>query len=444
MSPAWDGDLGHDRDRVELGTADRIEGVAQQVRVSRRDHEHGSGNDQLFQVSAQRQGDGQDHASRDREGELQHHKRAQVVAELLPVAGRLAGVERVEAEIGDDRDEGQVRKEGRVAAITGVAESGCQHDDHDQGDHPRDRPGAEHENGVADRARTELWCGDDGLFAHGGIVDVRSQRDFWLPGSVLVVMGRAFKWFGALAVVAALGTGAVFYLTHRSSTPIAYVTPTTVPLNPSADGTATTAPSAEALPPTVLMPVPYTTQAPFGNWEARQHTCEEASLVMVDHYLRGDHSGAPIDPAIADAAINQITPWKPAVDLTTQQVGEVAKLHLGWSYEVFQASRLNMQRQLALGRPLIVGVRTHGLGNANYPGYSTHYEQPAWSVSHYLVVVGYRASGSFVLNDPGITRGQGYDITYDQLMHAIDDLDQAYPALNSGRVFLVLAPSAGA
>lgn len=48
-----------------------------------------------------------------------------------------------------------------------------------------------------------------------------------------------------------------------------------------------------------------------------------------------------------------------------------------------------------------------------------------------------------MLNDPGITRGQGYDITYDQLMHAIDDLDQAYPSLNSGRVFLVLAPAAG-
>jgi hypothetical protein len=257
-------------------------------------------------------------------------------------------------------------------------------------------------------------------------------------------MGRAFKRLGALAVVAALGTGAIFFLVHQPGTPVAYTTPTTVPLHPSAGGASTTAPPAEALPLSVLMPVPYTTQAPFGNWEARQHTCEEASLVMVDHYLHGDHSGAAIDPATADAAINRITPWKPAVDLTSQQVGELAKLHLGWSYEVLQASRLNMQEQLALGRPLIVGVRTHGLGNANYPGYRTHYEQPAWSVSHYLVVTGYRASGSFVLNDPGITRGQGYDITYEQLMHAIDDLDQAYPALNSGRVFLVLAPAAGA
>ncbi len=158
----------------------------------------------------------------------------------------------------------------------------------------------------------------------------------------------------------------------------------------------------------------------------------------------GDHSGALIDPRTADAAINQVTAWKPAVDLTSRQVGEVAAKYLGWAYEVLPAEQLTMQQQLALGRPLIVGVRTHGLGNPEYPGYRSHYEQPGWSVSHYLVVVGYDQSGSFVLNDPGITRGHGYHITYNQLIHAIDDLDQAYPNLNSGRVFLVLAPAANA
>ena len=162
---------------------------------------------------------------------------------------------------------------------------------------------------------------------------------------------------------------------------------------------------------------------------------------MVDRYLRGDHSTGSIDPHSADRGINQITGWKPAVDLTVQQVGQLARRYMGWADEVFPASRLEMKQQLAMGRPLIVGVRTHGLGNANYPGYRTHFEQSGWSVSHYLVVVGYDQSDSFVLNDPGITKGHGYRIKYDQLMHAIDDLDHAYPNLNSGRVFLVLAPS---
>jgi hypothetical protein len=255
-------------------------------------------------------------------------------------------------------------------------------------------------------------------------------------------MGRVIKWFGALAAIAVLGAGAGLYFALRPGANVAYVTPSPVALNPSAQASASPTALLEPLPADVLLPVPYTDQAPLGDWAAKQHTCEEASLAMVDRYLAGDHSGSQIDPVTANAAINRITPWKPAVDLTTEQVGEVATQHLGWSHEVLPASRLNMQQQLALGRPLIVGVRTHGLGNSNYPGYRTHYEQPGWSVSHYLVVVGYNNSGSFILNDPGITRGHGYAITYDQLMHAIDDLDQAYPLLNSGRVILVLAPPA--
>ena len=250
----------------------------------------------------------------------------------------------------------------------------------------------------------------------------------------------ALKWLAALTVVVVIGAAAGVYFAFFGAGPqISYVTPTLVPLSLS---TPSASPSAASLPTAVILPVPYTTQAPLGNWGDRQHTCEEASLLMVDLYLKGDHSTGSIDPRTADRGINQITAWKPSVDLTIQQVGQVARKNMGWVYEVLPATRLEMKQQLSLGRPLIVGVRTHGLGNANYPGYRTHYEQPGWSVSHYLVVTGYDQYDTFVLNDPGITKGHGYHIKYDQLMHAIDDLDQAYPSLNAGRVFLVLAPAA--
>jgi Peptidase_C39 like family len=250
----------------------------------------------------------------------------------------------------------------------------------------------------------------------------------------------ALKWMFGLGLVAVVGIAAGIYFAFFGAGPqISYVTPDLVPISQSTPGQSTDQVPVN-LPSAVILPVPFTSQAPLGNWAQRQHTCEEASLLMVDRYLHGDHSGALIDPRTADAGINQITGWKPAVDLTTTQVGQVAQKYMGWGYEVLPSDRLHMKQQLALGRPLIVGVRTHGLGNPNYPGYYSHYEQPAWSVSHYLVVVGYDQSDSFVLNDPGLTRGHGYHIKYDQLMHAIDDLDQAYPALNAGRVFLVLAP----
>src|SRR5882762_3394455 len=236
------------------------------------------------------------------------------------------------------------------------------------------------------------------------------------------------KWLAGLAVVAIVGVGVGVYFAFFGAGPqVTYVTPDLVPIDLN-----TAAPSDQPpvnLPAAVSLPVPFTPQAPLGNWAARQHTCEEASLTMVDRYLHGDHSGGLIDGQTADSAINQVTAWKPAVDLTTLQVGQVAQKYMGWAYKVLPADRLNMKQQLALGRPLIMGVRTHGLGNPNYPGYRNHYEEAGWSVSHYLVVTGYDPAGKLILNDPGITRGHGYRITFQQLMFAIDDLDRAYPNL---------------
>lgn len=259
-------------------------------------------------------------------------------------------------------------------------------------------------------------------------------------------MGGLLKGLLALAVVGVLAVGAGIGLAMFSGGPSQTFTNTPlVPFDASAASpTASEQPSPTpiTLAASVSLPVPFTPQAPLGDWAAKQHTCEEASLFMVDRYLKGDHSGALIDPQTANAGINQITGWKSAQDLTDLQVGELAKDYMGWSYQILPATRYNIKAQLTLGRPLIVGVRTHGLGNPNYPGYKDHYEQPGWSVSHYIVVAGYDASDQLILNDPGLTRGHGYKISYDQLIFAINDLDNAYPELNQGQIILVLAPLA--
>jgi len=238
-----------------------------------------------------------------------------------------------------------------------------------------------------------------------------------------------------IVLVAAIGVGAGLWLTFGTSPAESFTNTPLVALGSSAEAPA-------QLPARVSLPVPFTSQAPFGDWASAQHDCEEATLVMVDQYLRGDHSGGQIDPGTAQAAINRMTAWKKSVDLTDAQLGEMAQQHLGWGWQIFRATVLNIKQQLALGRPVIVGVRTHGLGNPNYPGYNDHHEQPAWSVSHYLVVAGYDAKTA-ILNDPGITRGHGYHISFDQLFYAIEDLDRAYPNLDQGLIFLVVAPVAG-
>src|SRR5207237_10086458 len=99
------------------------------------------------------------------------------------------------------------------------------------------------------------------------------------------------KWLVGLGLVAAIGIGAGVYFAFCGAGPqVSYSTPDLVPIDLN-----TAAPSDQPpvnLPTAVILPVPFTPQAPLGNWAARQHTCEEASMVIVDSYLTGDEYGS--------------------------------------------------------------------------------------------------------------------------------------------------------
>ena len=256
---------------------------------------------------------------------------------------------------------------------------------------------------------------------------------------------RPVRWGGVvIAVIAALvlgsGSGVVarHYLNQRTAAaPLAGVTtvhaqPLPVEVGPG------TMPTPTPLPSQVLLQVPFTTQAPLNNWAQHQESCEAATLTMLVSYWQ--HSSAVvIDPHAADASINQIDKWKSQPDLNVTMMGELAEQHFGYAYRIVPNDPKVIAEQLSAGRPLIAEVRTHALGNPRYPGYSTHYEQNGYSVPHFILIIGYDSTGVW-LNDPGISWGRGYHISYAQLAHAIDSLDQHHPALNQGQVLLLLAP----
>jgi hypothetical protein len=202
-------------------------------------------------------------------------------------------------------------------------------------------------------------------------------------------------------------------------------------------------PSTSVTGGSLRLAVPFTTQAPLSDWGKHQESCEEANLAQVSAYWSGNHS-AVLDPGVADRSINalvtwQVKNWGSEDDLTDVRLGQLAEAYYGYQYEVLPMTDETMHDQLRLGHPVILGVTTHGLGNEHYPGYSTHYLQPGYSVSHFVTIVGFDGS-SYVLNDPGLTPGRGYHVQYDQLIFAINNLDQQHPKLNEGLVMLVIHP----
>ncbi len=120
--PALDQDLGHDRDGVELGPADGVEGVAQEVCVAGRDQERAARHDQAREACTEAERQREDNRGQRGKREPEHDQGAQVVANRAPVARRLARVQRSEAEVGEHGDEARVGDQGGVAAVVGVAE----------------------------------------------------------------------------------------------------------------------------------------------------------------------------------------------------------------------------------------------------------------------------------------------------------------------------------
>lgn len=253
------------------------------------------------------------------------------------------------------------------------------------------------------------------------------------------------NWVGvAVAVTAAVMLGGVtgvearHLLAARTPHPLAGVT--VLPAKPLPTVGPGTEATPAALPDHVLLQVPFTTQAPLNNWGQHQESCEAANLTMLIAYWHRDAS-VVLDPHAADGMIKQIDAWKSQPDLNDTMLGQLAEQRLGYEYRIVPNTQQVIAAQLAAGRPLLAEVRTHGLGNSHYPGYASHYEQQGWSVPHFVTIIGYDGTGVW-LNDPGISWGRGYHISYAQLAHAIDDLDQHHPNLAQGQVLLLIAPAA--
>jgi hypothetical protein len=260
---------------------------------------------------------------------------------------------------------------------------------------------------------------------------------------LLLVVVVVVSATGTVLVKHALGTGVSGTPDLSRLPPVTEVTP---PLpSPTDSSTPTPSPPLTPLPAAFRLGVPFTTQAPNGDWTKHQNSCEEANLLMVDAYWKGNRAGT-LDPVaaekgIADLVAWQLKNWGSEDDLTNQRLGQLAAEYYGYQYEVVPITEEAMKRSIVNGIPVVLGVTTHGLGNPHYPNFQTHHLVPGYSVSHYITLVGYDDQG-FILNDPGITPGHGYHVIYSQLLFAIDNLDQQRPTLNEGRVMTLIRPKA--
>lgn len=168
-----------------------------------------------------------------------------------------------------------------------------------------------------------------------------------------------------------------------------------------------------------LISVPFAVQAPDANWdELHEEACEEASLIMIKHFVSGTKIGSSDS---ANQEIIDLTNYENAngykIDVTVEQLSEIAKGYYGiiTGRVKREATIDDIKKELTAGRPVIVPAAGKILPNPNFRG-----EGPLY---HMLVVKGYDKNG-FITNDPGTKKGEGFRYSFNNLYNAIHNWNE--------------------
>lgn len=186
----------------------------------------------------------------------------------------------------------------------------------------------------------------------------------------------------------------------------------------------------------VLVNVPFTSQAPSGDWrQPFQDFCEEASVVMAAHFLWG----VGLTPEIAELEMSIIQSYETLIfgrsrDTSIDEMASVLRMLYGFkqTQTLVIDSTGEIKDELRAGHIVIVPVAGRLLKNP--------YFTPPGPLYHMLVVRGFDdTDGSFIVNDPGTRRGNGFRYPQGRLLDAIHDWNSGDVLHGEKRIMIVRA-----
>ncbi len=171
----------------------------------------------------------------------------------------------------------------------------------------------------------------------------------------------------------------------------------------------------------VLLEAPFTTQAPFGEWNdpRQQDACEEASVLIASKWYTKDMNLTKEEARtkMLDMVNFQKKLYNSYIDTSAKDTAErLLKAYFGiknWQVKKVDSYE-DIIREIMKKNLLIIPMNGRLLNNP-------HFTQPA-PLRHMLVVIGYDASKEEVItHDPGIGLGKHYRYPVKVLYNAIRD-----------------------
>lgn len=171
----------------------------------------------------------------------------------------------------------------------------------------------------------------------------------------------------------------------------------------------------------ILQDVPFTPQAPLGNWQdmRQENGCEEASAMMAMAWVRGKEKFAPAEAekeiiAIADYELEKYGDFHD----TSAKDTAIRIFNDYFNYDnievKYNVDAKDIKGELVKGNLVVVPVNGQKLKNPFY--------KPPGPIEHMLLVIGYdSANKEFIANDPGTKHGEKYRYKEEILEGALQD-----------------------
>ena len=172
----------------------------------------------------------------------------------------------------------------------------------------------------------------------------------------------------------------------------------------------------KALPPSMNLNVPFTSQAPEKIWtQPWQDACEEAVILMIDAYYKDLTLSISYakEEIIKMVAYEEEKGWSRSIEIEKIQSLFEDYLKTEKSVKLVEDPTIEeIKKYIARGVPVYVVVDGKVLPNPNFRNGGPEY--------HALVIRGYTET-EFITNDPGTQFGENFKYKYQDLMDSIRD-----------------------
>ena len=192
-------------------------------------------------------------------------------------------------------------------------------------------------------------------------------------------------------------------------------------------------------PSTILLSVPFTSQAPLGNWkeDVFQYGCEEAGLLMAMRWVEGKPlSPKEAEKEIAAMAAFELEHYGNFYDTSATDTAQLMKDYFGYNRVCVKSNvgAADIIAELQDGNLVLVPIDGAIVDNP-------YYASPL-SI-HMIVVVGYDPqTKEFIVHDPGTRRGKHFRHPKDILERGLRDYPTGHhePITQVHKVMIVVRP----